>query len=54
MSRVRVALRAGYTAPRAIDMTNHDDRVAQMLDDKSFHIEFHGYLPTTPSTLSLP
>ena len=25
-------------------MTNHDDRVAQMLDDKSFHIEFHGYL----------
>ncbi|MCZ6776482.1 MAG: questin oxidase family protein, partial [Ignavibacteria bacterium] len=25
-------------------MTNHDDRVIQMLDDKSFHIEFHGYL----------
>ncbi len=22
-----------HTAPRAIDMTNHDDRVAQMLDD---------------------
>ena len=25
-------------------MTDHNNRVEQMLDDKSFHIEFHGYL----------
>jgi len=25
-------------------MTDHHNRVEQMLDDKSFHIEFHGYL----------
>ena len=25
-------------------MTKHNDRVAQMLDDQSFHIEFNGFL----------
>ena len=49
MGRPNATFAYTHTAPGAIDMTNHDDRVAQMLDDQSFHIEFHGYLCASPA-----